>query len=283
MKKTIITFSVVALLLFSFQAFAKNGMDEGDNLFKAGSYKEAAKWYLNYANTQAKGDKEKAEALNKAGQSLEKLSDGYSADAEQRCYWKSRAGAACMENYVRQLNAEWGEGAFEYVANLNIIKFAGSFYKQISSGSTDESVVCEADYNTLSRNLLGQPDEVLGRIDDFMQKYPEGACYRKGLLLKARINEDLWYIHLKWSFVLYNWRLSEEELIVRSEKYRTEAVRLYEELIKKYKRTPEAEIAKKELNLAKQHKTDGKLYGIINESMVQGISADGFKQEGSWK
>lgn len=283
MKKLITIFGVMTLLLLASQAFAKNGMEEGDNLFKAGSYKEAAKWYQNYANTQAKGDKEKAEALGKFGQSLEKLSDGYSADAEKKCYWQSRAGTVCMENYVKQLNAEWGDGAFEYVANLNIIKFAGGFYKQLSASSSDESVICDADFNTLSRNTLGQPDEVLARVDSFMQKYPDGACYRKGLLLKARLNEDLWYIHLKWSFVLYNWRLSEEELIVRSEKYRNEAVKLYEELISKFKRTPEAEIAKKELKLVKAHKTDGKLYGIINESMVQGISADGFKQEGSWK
>ncbi len=283
MKRSFVSLIIVAVLLVCFNTFAKNGMEEGDNLFKAGNYKEAAKWYQGYASTQAKGDKEKALALGKVGQCLEKLSEGYSTDAEQRCYWKSHAGQSCMENYVRQLNAEWGEGAFEYVANLNIIKYAGSHYRQIAAGSSDEMVVCEADYNTLSRNLLGQPDEVLTRVDAFMQKYPDGSCYRKGLLLKARLNEDLWYIHLKWSFVLYNWRLSEEELIVRSEKYRTEAVRLYEEIISKYKRTPEAEAAKKELKLVRQHKTDGKLYGIINESMVQGISADGFKQEGAPK
>lgn len=283
MKKYIAAFGVIVVLILSVQAFAKNKLEEGDSLFNAGSYKEAAKWYQNFANTQAKGDKEKAEALTKVGQCLEKLSDGYSTDAEQRCYWKSRAGTACMENYVRQLNAEWGEGAFEYVANLNIIKYAGSHYRQISAGSSDTDVVCEADYNTLTKNLLGQPDEVLSRVDAFMQKYPDGSCYRKGLLLKARLNEDLWYIHLKWSFVLYNWRLSDEELIVRSEKYRIEAVRLFEELVSKFGRTPEGKIAGKELKLAKQHKTDGRLYGIINESMVQSISADGFKQEGAPK
>jgi hypothetical protein len=272
----------VTATLFSSGVFAKSekssdnvSLPEGDKLLVSGQFESAAKWYLNYFNAKA-SDKEAAPAaLIKLGQSLEKMSDIINTGAEKECFRfpKKLRGTPCMNEYVGRLNAFYGSNSFEYLEQMVFISYTGNHYQKAALEYPGSKSAPEAAYMYLTKKIKGHPDEVLPRIKEYTSKYKEGLWHRKGLLLWARVNEDVWWIHRKWSWVLYNGQVEPEELIIKAEPYRQEGLRAFQEIIQKYSNTEEGKIAKKEYEFLKSYQDDGKLYGIINESDVEGTKA----------
>lgn len=215
-----------------------------------------------YANDEAK-------ALFDKAKELEKISDSLTEKAEKACYWKKGGGGshACMQKFVNQYNQQYGAGAFELLAQLNVIRYTGVHYKQLIEKYPGSASAAEADFTLLSRHLVGSPDEVFPRVKDFLQRHPSGEWGCKGQLLLGRLNQDIWWIHKKWSWVLYNWKMSEEDLIVKAEPYRQEGLKLFEKVSQSCK-GEEKNAASAEYKLLKDYKDDGKFYGIINETMI---------------
>jgi len=258
-------FLIILFVTLNLTATAKESKSEGDNLFEAGQYESAAKWYAG---------KNTSHDLLCLAKSLEKMSDQINTTAERKCFRsKGGGGGECMKKYAESLNEIYGPGSFEYAEHLVFIRYTGAHYKKIEEGFPKSDEAAEAAYMNLTKNLVGHPDAVLPRITLFLKKYPDGEWHRKSLLLWARINEDIWWIHRKWSWVLYNWTLSEEELIVKAEPYRQEALKTFEQMIKKHSNTDEGKAAKMEYELLKKYQDDGRLYGIINEASVEGVKA----------
>ncbi len=214
--------------------------------------------------------KDSTEAMNllKTAQDLEGKTSAFTEIAEKRCYWIPKAPKTqeCMQQEVEKMNAKYGAGAFVFNPQLNIVHYSGVHYEQLLRDYPGTDAASEADYHLLNKQLIGHPDVVLPRVKDFLARHRDGKWQAAGLLLWARLNEDIWYIHRKWSWVLYNGTVSPEELIVKSEPYRQEALKTFERLTKEFKKFPEAKIAEKEHALLKDYKTDGKLYGIVNET-----------------
>lgn len=253
-------------------------LTEGKDLFTAGRYETAAKWYANFVASNSADKKLLPEALVGLGISLEMLSDIINTQAEKECFrsGKSSQGTQCMKAYANKLNTAYGAGSFEYLEQMVIIRYTGSHFKKVVDEFGNSEYAPGAAYKSLTKNLTGHMDVVLPRIKEFLSKYNNGEWHRRGLLLWARINEDIWWIHRKWSWLLYNWQISSEELIVKAEPYRQEALRTFEDIIKKYGNTEEGRAARKERDLLKDYKDDGKIYGIINESVTEG--AEGIKK-----
>lgn len=204
------------------------------------------------------------------GRSLDHYSEQVNNDAEQACYrGKGPRTPKCMADYANKMNVKYGAGAFVFIPTQIIIRYTGTQYQQVIDKAPNSPEAAEAAYYLLEKNLIGTPDEVLGRVQDYINKY-KGPYNLKARLLYARLNEDLWWIHRKWAWMLYNGSVSEDELIVRGEKYRQAAIRAYEALIKKDGGTPEGKIAKQELAQVKSLQDDGKLYGIVSDAMTSG-------------
>lgn len=246
---------------------------QGDQLYNSGSYEAAAKWYVDFINQNPKDSKATPRALIMLGQSLDKMSDIINTKAERECFRspKGSRGTPCMNEFAANLNKIYGAGSFEYAENLVIIKYTGAHFKRASEEFSKSDLGPEAAYLVLTKNLIGHPDIVLPKIKAYMEKYKGGEWGRRGRLLWARINEDVWWVHRKWSWVLYNWSISPEELIVKAEPYRQEALKSFEDLYKKDGKTEEGQAAKREYDLLKNYQDDGKIYGIINESNIEGV------------
>lgn len=266
---------LVSCFLLQFTWASDLATTKGDQLFASGQYEEAAKWYVNFINEHPKDDKLTPPALLKLGEILEKMQDIINTRAERACFRSpvGLKGTPCMNNFAKKLNAIYGSGSFEYSEQLVIIRYTGAHYNKMADEFPKSGLVSQAAYLKLTKSLVGHPDQVLPRIKEYMSKYKDGQWERKGRLIWARVNEDIWWIHRKWSWILYNWSISPEELIVRAEPYRQEALRTFEDLIKKDGRTEEGRIAKKEYDLLKNYQDDGRLYGIVNESDIQGTKA----------
>jgi len=172
-----------------------------------------------------------------------------------------------MEGFVKKYNAEHGAGSFELLPQLNVIRYTGVHFKQLMEKFPDSSYAGEADYHLLTKNLVGSPDEVFPKVKEFLKRHPSGEWNCKGQMLLGRLNQDIWWIHKKWSWVLYNWKMTEEDLIVKAEPYRQEGIRIFEKVSKDCKGEIK-EVAQAEAKLLKAHKDDGKFYGIVNETMV---------------
>jgi tetratricopeptide (TPR) repeat protein len=259
-------------LLISAPAFA----NEGDDLFAAGKYEQAAGWFNQYIKDNPNNSKETPHALMGLAESLEKMSDIINTGAERQCFRSGgQKGTPCMNAYAEKLNSVYGAGSFQYMENMVFIRYTGAHYRRVADEFPKSDYAAEAAYRLLGKELVGHPDQVLPKIKAYMSKYPSGKWGRMGKLLWGRINEDIWWIHRKWSWVLYNWQISQEELIVKSEPYRQEALRTFEELMKKDGSTDEGKAAKREYDLLKSYKDDGAIYGIINESNVEGSGAYG--------
>ena len=216
----------------------------------------------------AQGDSPKD--LITLGRALDQYSEQVNNDAEQACYrGKGPRTPKCMADYANKMNTKYGAGAFQFIPTQIIIRYTGTHYQQIIDSYPNSPEAAEAAYYLLEKNLIGTPDEVLGRVQNYINKY-KGPYNLKARLLYARLNEDLWWIHRKWAWMLYNGSVSEDELIVRGEKYRQAAIKAYEALIKKDGGTPEGKIAKQELAQAKALQDDGKLYGIVSDAITSG-------------
>lgn len=210
------------------------------------------------------------EALVTLGRALDQYAEQVNNDAEQACYrGKGSHTPQCMHAYAEKMNAKYGAGAFQFIPTLIIIRYTGTHYQQVLDKAPNSPAAAEAAYYILEKNLIGNPDDVLKRVQDYIAKY-KGSYNLKARLLYARLNEDLWWIHRKWAWMLYNGSLSEDELVVRGEKYRQAAIKAYEELIKKDGGSPEGKIAKQELAMAKNNQDDGKLYGIVSDAQTSG-------------
>lgn len=204
------------------------------------------------------------------GRALDQYAEQVNNDAEQACYrGKGPHTPQCMHAYAEKMNAKYGAGAFVFIPTQIIIRYTGIQYQKVIDKAPNSPEAAEAAYYLLEKNLIGNPDEVLNRVQDYIAKY-KGPYNLKARLLYARLNEDLWWIHRKWAWMLYNGSLSEDELVIRGEKYRQAAIKAYEELIKKDGRTPEGKVAKQELAMVKSLQDDGKLYGIVSDAMTSG-------------
>ncbi len=271
-KKFLILSLMFVLIIGAVRLHADNlPQFEGAKLYQAGDFAAAAKWCASYLKENAPGI-DRAAVLILLGNSLEKVTDSFNTDAEKECFrsGSKKDGTACMQAYAEKLNSMYGASSFEYSEGAIYIRYTGAQYKEAIEKYPSSPYSAQAAYMELTKNLIGAPEVVLPRIKEFMAKYNAGEWGRQGRLLWARVNEDIWWIHRKWSWVLYNWKISPEDLIVKAEPYRQEALRTFEDIIKKDGSTEEGKAAKKEYELLKNYKDDGKLYGIVNESTVQG-------------
>ncbi len=262
--KRILFILIIAVLFISAISHAEKA---------ASGTEEAARALARAIDNDPKNEGSTPELLIKLGTLLEGMVDSVNTKAERECFRSGGSkGAPCMKAYAEKLNAVYGKGSYEYNEHLVVIKYTGIQYKRAAGEFPKSKMAPEAEYLFLSKNLVGKPDDVLPRIKAFMKKYPSGEWGRRGLLLWARINEDIWWVHRKWAWILYGWSISPEELIVRAEPYRQKALKSFQELIVKDGKTEEGHAAKKEYELLKKYEDDGRIYGIINESDVSGTT-----------
>lgn len=249
-------------------ALAVDPLADAERQFAAGDVVAAADTLAHFLRNNPGKNSEGARALLLLGQALERGLSTFNAAAEDRCYRRNGGGARCMERFAAELNAKYGAGAFAYAAEIIVLRYTGSHYRTVAEEWTDQAVSAEAGFRLLEKNLIGTPDEVLARVQEFLARVPQGEWNRRGRLLWARLNEDIWWIHRNWAWLLYNWSASEDELIIRGEKFRKEALKAYEALLQGKKSDEVGKAARQEYELVKANKSDGILHGIVNESMV---------------
>lgn len=262
---------VMCFLFLSSSLIAADAeVKQAQEMFKNSDFSGAADVLSSYVS--AKGAQVDPDVLLLYGKCLDKLTTKINTDAEIRCYRSSGAPRTpkCMFDYAARLNTKYGAGSFEFFPSIISIKYQGAQFDRVVSEFPNSKAAAEADYLKLTKNLIGRPDEVLPKIQAFLQKYSSGEWNRKGMLLWARINENIWWIHKNWSWVLYNGAISEDELIIKGEEYRQEAIRSY----KKVKGGEEGKAASEELKLILDNKSSGKMYGILNESSIEGVNVE---------
>lgn len=266
--------AALALLLISSVSFAKDKVDlvPGQALYNQGQYQQAADYFVG---------KDGPEALLWLGRSLDKYAEQVNNDAEQECYRKkgSPKTPACLGQYAERMNAKYGAGAFQFFPTQIIIRYMGTHYQQVANDYPKSDAAAEAAYYELEKNLLGAPEDVLGRVQAYISKYSKGEWNLRARLLYARLNEDIWWIHRKWAWMLYNGSVAEDELIVRGEKYRKAAIQAYEELIKKAGGSDVGKAARAELAKVKNNEDDGVLYGIVSDAVTSGEAGFQRKQD----
>lgn len=273
--KTMAVLFVISIL-FARPVFADN-LAEGKQLLADGDLKAAAEFFNGYARSHPNDSKSTPEALALCGRVLDAIADVLTGAAEKKCYWERGGGSPeCMQREVQDYNNRYGDGAFRYEHAITYIYYTGSHYKQILERFPKSSYAAESDFYLLLHDLVGHPDIVLPKIKSFLSKYPKGEWNRKGLLLWARVNEDIWYVHRKWSWVLYNDVVATDELIVRAEKYRQEALKTYEKLMGD-KNTFEGRMAKNEYAPLKENRDDDVTYSIVNDSIPGTLSKWGIE------
>ena len=232
-----------------------------------------ARSYCQYANNS--NDKKKTpKALAMCGRLFDALNNQLTEQAEKDCYWRRGAPKtpSCMRNWANRYNQEFGAGSFVYRHDLTSIIYTGIQYQTILRKYKKSDYKDEAEFVVLLKNLIGHPDKIMPRINKFLKDHKRGEWYCKGLLLKARVNEDIWYVHKKWSWIIYNNVLSEDEVIIKSEPYRQEALKLYKQVMKKCKKSFEASAAKKEAAVLSRQQDDFKTYSIVNDSFPGPLS-----------
>lgn len=268
--RRIVCFTVLFLICASFANFSyADEIDDARQMIYAGQLEEGAQMLSRYVKSHPRDKKKTPEALLLLGQVLDRLADLFSERAEMACYWGRGTAQtpACMQKQAEKLNALYGSGAFKPLTNIAFIPYTGIHYKEIISRFSKSSQAPEAEFQLLLKDLVGHPDKVLPKVKKFMESHKSGDVGRKALLLWARVNEDVWYIHRDWSWVLYNERVSPEDLMIRAEPYRQEALRTYEKLSSKYGGTFEGQEAKKELKLLKAQQYDNMTYSILADSI----------------
>ena len=242
-------------------------VEDAERALAAGDALAAANLLAPVVRDRSGAAKERAKALVLMGQALERQRTHWNDEAEQRCYRSRGGGAACMKQFAAELNARYGAGAFVHEPDLNILRYTGVHYQEAGAGGEGGDAAA-AQYHALEKNLVGKPDDVLPRVQAFLEKYPRGEWNRRGRLLLARLNEDIWWIHRNWWWLLYDWQYSEDELIIRGEKYRKAALQAYQEVLKVKKSDEVGQAARREYELVKANQSDNVLYGILTESML---------------
>lgn len=270
-KITIKSVILVVLILMPLSILAKEGsLKDAEMLYEKGSFQKAADLVAPHARIK-KGGRD-AKTLLLYGKCLEGMTEDMNTEAERMCYRSPGAPRtpSCMRKFAEKYNARYGAGSFEYVHDIITIRYTGIHYDRLVNDFPNSDAAAEADYYILGKNLVGHPDVVLPQIKEFLKKHPRGKWHRKGLLLWARINEDIWWLHMNRPMAIAGWDVSRGEMIVKGEAYRREAMKAF----RKVRGGKEGKAAKKELRLLRKHKTDGKMYGIIFESDVEGVSAE---------
>ncbi|MBT3181184.1 MAG: hypothetical protein HN337_01605 [Deltaproteobacteria bacterium] len=277
MKKTIYVTAMSFLVLLSAicsESFAGE-LDTGYSFEAQGRLEDAAEFFCSWSKTNPSARKT-PEALLRCARLLDTLSESFSEKAEKRCYWGKKGSPACMHQDVSKLNAKYGAGSFKYEHSILYISYTGIHYREILNRFSRSKYAAEADFYILLRELVGHPDTILPRIKGFLSRHSGGEWNRKGLLLWARVNEDIWYVHRKWSWVLYNYQISPDELTVRAEPYRQEALRTYKKLMGN-KKTFEGQSAAREYAILNAGRDDGQIYSIVNDSNAGTIETWGIQ------
>lgn len=266
--------AVLALLCIAAVAFA-DALDQGRSLMREGRLEEAAQFFNAYAQEHPRDKKLSPEALAMAGRMLDALADPLTGQAEKKCYWRKGGSRDpdCMRKEAEAMNARFGQGAFEYEHAVTYIPYTGSHYREILNRFPRSDYATEARFYVLLRELKGHPDKVLPRVKEFLKKYGKGEWKRRAELLWARVNQDIWHIHREWSWVLFNERIDTEELIIRAEPYRQEALRTYARLAGG--KDAVGRMAAAEYAQLKDQKDDGHLYSIVNDSSPKTLAAWG--------
>ncbi len=254
-------------LLISHIALAKNNpLVNADHYMQHNQLQKAAIEYCSFTKQRSK-KKYTPRALLMCGRLLDSMADYLTEKAEKKCYWSKSAPRTpvCMQKEAKKLNALYGKQAFYYDHSITYIPYSGSHYKKLLKKYKRSDYAAEADFYLLLRELIGHPDIVLPKIKSFLKRHSSGKWHTKGLLLWARVNEDVWFVHRKWSWVLFNDKVAPDELIIRAEPYRKEALRTYKKL-RKSRSSFEKEIASKEYKRLKASKDDNITYSIVNDS-----------------
>lgn len=249
-------------------------LDMGYSLEQSGQLEAAAEFFCRYATSHPNDGTNTPEALLRCGRLLDSLQDVLTGRAEKRCYWGRRGDPDCMRQDATALNSRFGAGSFQYEHAILYIPYTGIHYRTLMNRFPSNKYAPEADFYLLLKELTGHPDVVLPKIKAFLSRHKKGEWNRRGLLLFARVNEDVWYIHRKWSWVLYNYQISPEELIIRAEPYRQEALRTYKALMKEGN-TFEGQAAAREYALLDANQEDGHTYSIVNDSSAGTLSTWG--------
>jgi len=244
-------------------------LDDARNMIQSGQLETGAQTLVRFIKANPNDSKQTPEALLLLGNTLNRLADVFSERVEMSCYWGKGAGQslACPQAEAQKLNALYGDGAFKFVTDIAYVPYSGIHFKEILDKFPKSSQAPEGEFQILLKNLVGHPKDVLPRVKSFLDKYRDGEMNRKALLLWARVNQDVWYIHHSWSWVIYNERYSQEELLVRAEPYRQEALKTYEKLINKYPGTFEATAGKSEYDSLKANQDDGETYSILQDTI----------------
>ncbi len=266
MKKIFLAVLMCAALVALSIATMADDLDRGRTLMRQGNLEAAAQFFRQYVQAHPKDKKLTPESLAMSGRILDALSDSLTGQAEKKCYWgKARErNPDCMRKEADSFNAKFGPGSFKYEHAITFISYTGAQYQELLRRFSKSKYAAEAEFYLLLRNLTGHPDEVLPRIKKFLSNHKDGEWNRRGLLLWARVNEDIWFIHRKWSWVLYNYVVDPEELIVRAEPYRQEALRTYDSL--KGKKDFVGQKAKEEYAKLKAQQDDNHIYSIVADA-----------------
>lgn len=257
---------LVCFVFFSNQVSADE-VDNARSQIMSGQLEAGAQELARFVKAHPRDKKKTPKALLLLGQTLDRLQDLFSERAEMTCYWGKKGSLNCMQAEAQKLNSIYGAGAFKAVTDIAYIPYTGIHYNEITRRFSSSKESDEAEFQLLLKQLIGHPDQVLPRVKSFMDKHKRGDVHRKALLLWARVNEDLWYIHREWSWVLYNERVSPEELMIRAEPYRQEALKTYRTLSSKYGNTFEGKQAKRELSLLESQQYDNTTYSILADSV----------------
>lgn len=257
--------AAIAVAIAYPQISVAGDLDAGYSLQAANQAEQAADFFCGYANAQPNNGTYTPEALAMCGRLLDELSDILTERAEKKCYWGKSGDPSCMEAEAGRLNARFGAGSFRYVHNLLSLVYTGAQYQTVLSRFSNSKYADEADFYILLRGLVGHPDVVLPKIRSYLSRHKSGEWNRKGLLLWARVNEDIWYIHRKWSWVLYNYTIAPDELIIKAEPYRQEAQKAYKALMKSAS-TFEGKVAAAEYAKLDAGQEDPVLYSIVEDS-----------------
>jgi len=236
---------------------------------KAKNLDLAAEKFSRFAKKKYR-DKRAGEALAKTARILDQLQDSFTEAFEKKCYWVKNAPKTpkCMRAGVQELNARFGKNAFEYIGGISIayIQYTGSHYKQILKKKKRSDFKKEAEFYLLTHDMRGHPDVVVPKAKRYLDTQKDPVWKRKALLMWGRLNEDISYVWRKWTWVVYNGKISDEELIIRSEPYRLEARRAFKKIIAESPNSFEAKAARVDLQKLETRGDDGMLYFITNDS-----------------
>jgi hypothetical protein len=275
---TIAIFTAILMTAAMFPRTSHAGaLDQAYSLEGSGRLEEAAEFFCRYADRNSGDSSNAPEALMKCARLLDSLAETFSERAEKRCYWNNSGGdPSCMNADAQKLNARYGAGSFQYEHSLLFISYTGSHYRTLRDRYPRSQYAPEADFYLVLRDLKGHPDVVLPKAKAFMSRHPSGEWHRKALLLWARVNEDIWYVHRKWSWVIYNNKISQDELVVRAEPYRQDALKAFRELMKE-PNTPEGIAASREYANLNANVEDPRVYSIVEDSSPGSLEEWGIK------